>query len=49
MCITDKAVFTWEKSSRRMTLTEVAKGLTVEEIKGITPCSYEVSKNLKEF
>ena len=38
MCITDKAVFIWEKKTRKMTLTEVAKGLTVEEIKRITPC-----------
>ena len=49
MCITDKAVFTWEKKSRKMTLTEVAKGLTVEDIKAVTPCSFEVSRILKEF
>lgn len=32
MCITEKAVFTWDKQTREMLLVEVAKGITPEDI-----------------
>jgi 3-oxoacid CoA-transferase B subunit len=49
MCITDMAVFTWSKTTREMMLTEIAPGLTVEDIKKNTSCSFKVSPTLKEF
>lgn len=49
MCITDMAVFTWNKSTREMMLMEIASGLTPEDIKKNTSCSYLISPNLKEF
>jgi 3-oxoacid CoA-transferase len=32
MCITEKAVFTWDKQTRQMMLTEIAKGMTLEDV-----------------
>jgi len=32
MAITDMAVFTWDKKTRKMTLEEIAPGLSVEDI-----------------
>jgi 3-oxoacid CoA-transferase B subunit len=49
MAITDMAVFTWDKNTREMTLAEVAKGLSVEDIKKDTGCKFKVSPTLKEF
>lgn len=49
MCITEKAVFTWDKQTREMMLVEVAKGLTTEDIKRVTNCDYHISPKLKEF
>jgi acyl CoA:acetate/3-ketoacid CoA transferase beta subunit len=49
MCVTDMAVFTWSKTTREMMLTEIAPGLTVDEIKKNTSCSFKVSPTLKEF
>ena len=38
MCITDMAVFTWSKANRQMLLTEIAPGLSVEDVKANTSC-----------
>jgi len=49
MAITDMAVFTWDKNTREMTLAEVARGHTVDEIKRDTGCTFKISPTLKEF
>ena len=49
MCITEKAVFKWDKQTREMMLVEIAEGLSLEQLKECTPCVYKVSPTLKEF
>jgi 3-oxoacid CoA-transferase B subunit len=49
MCITEKAVFKWDKQTREMVLCEVAKGMSLDHIEETTPCAYTVSPDLKEF
>ncbi len=43
MCITEKAVFEWDKETKHMTLTEIAKGLSTEELQRVTDCNYLIS------
>lgn len=47
MVITELAVFTFPKN--QITLTEVAEGYTVDEIRARTDCKFAVSPNLKTF
>jgi 3-oxoacid CoA-transferase B subunit len=49
MAITDMAVFTWDKQTREMMLTEIAPGLSTEDIQKATGCSYKISPTLKTF
>ena len=49
MAITDLAVFTWDKNTREMMLTEVAKGHGLEDVIRDTGCQFKVSPTLKEF
>lgn len=49
MAITDLAVFTWDKQTREMMLTEVARGRTVEDVQRDTGCKFLISPTLKEF
>ena len=49
MAITDMAVFTWDKHTREMMLLEIAKGITVDDVKNATGCAFNVSPTLKEF
>jgi 3-oxoacid CoA-transferase len=49
MIITELAVFKFDKSTRAMTLVEVAPGTGVEDIKAATGCDFKVCDNLKEF
>ena len=49
MCITEMAVFRWDKQSRQMTLCEMAPGLSVEDIKNNTGCNFKVSPHLTTF
>mmetsp|Transcript_1485 Transcript_1485/g.2615 ORF Transcript_1485/g.2615 Transcript_1485/m.2615 type:complete len:128 (-) Transcript_1485:42-425(-) len=49
MVITDMAVFTFDKVTRKMTLIEVAENSSVEEITANTDCTFEVAKDLKRF
>lgn len=45
--ITDKAVFRW--IDNKMTLVEIAEGLTLDELKSMTPAEYTVSSDLSLF
>jgi len=47
MLITEKAVFT--KIDGRLVLKEVAKGLTIDDIKKCTGYSFETVQNVEEF
>jgi 3-oxoacid CoA-transferase B subunit len=49
MAITEMAVFRWDKHTREMMLTEIAPGLSVEDIKKNTGCSFKVSPTLVTF
>ena len=49
MCITDMAVFRWDKATRDMTLCEIAPGLSVEDITANTSCAFKVHPDLKQF
>lgn len=49
MAITDMAVFRWDKATREMMLTEIAPGLSVEDIKKNTGCSFIISPTLATF
>ena len=49
MVITDMAVFSWDKKTREMMLTEIAPGLSVEDIKKNTGCNFKISPNLVTF
>ncbi|XP_063621342.1 succinyl-CoA:3-ketoacid coenzyme A transferase 1, mitochondrial [Cydia splendana] len=48
MIITDKAVFNVDKE-RGLTLTELAEGVTVEDVIVATGCEFQVSKDLKKM
>lgn len=47
MLITDKAVF--EFNDRKMMLTEVAEDSSVEEVRALTDCDFQVADNVKTF
>ncbi len=49
MLITDMAVFEFDKETRQMTLTEVAEGVTVEDVLAQTEADFEVATDLKTF
>lgn len=49
MAITEMAVFRWDKGTREMMLTEIAPGLSVEDVQKNTSCSFKVSPTLKTF
>jgi len=49
MAITEMAVFEWGKETREMMLTEIAAGLSLEEVQKATGCEFKVSPTLKEF
>ena len=49
MCITEKAVFEWDRDTREMRLLEVGEGLTPEDVKAITECDFKVTEGVKEF
>ena len=46
--ITDMAVFEW-KNREKMCLVEVAKGVSLDDVKNATGCKFEVKEPLKEF
>jgi 3-oxoacid CoA-transferase len=47
--ITDLAVFNVDRSGGFLTLMEVAKGVTVEEVQAKTACDFKVSDNLGQM
>ena len=47
MVITDLGVFTIDKKGGNMTLTELAPGVTVDEIKKKTEASFKIDAKLK--
>lgn len=47
MCVTEKAVFKWDKETREMRLLEVAEGLTPQDIEEITESNFKVSEDVK--
>jgi 3-oxoacid CoA-transferase len=47
--ITEIAVFDINKVSGTMTLSEVAEGISVEEVKSRTGCAFTVADDLKKF
>ena len=47
MLITELGVFKFDRELRKMTLTELAEGVSLEEIKAKTEGEYEVSGDLK--
>lgn len=49
MVITEMAVFEFAKDTRKMTLKEIAPGITVDDVKAATGCDFHVCENLKEF
>lgn len=49
MCVTDMAVFRWDKDTREMTLCEVAPGLSPEDVRANTSCDFKVASDLKTF
>jgi 3-oxoacid CoA-transferase len=49
MAITEMAVFEWHKTTREMMLTEIAPGLSVEDVQNATGCKFVVSPSLIEF
>jgi len=49
MCVTDMAVFRWDKDTREMTLCEVAPGVSVEDVRANTSCDFKVADDLKTF
>ena len=49
MCITEMAVFRWDKATREMMLCEVAPGVSVDLVKANTGCAYKLAPDLKEF
>jgi len=49
MAITEMAVFEWHKTTREMMLTEIAPGLSVEDVQNATGCKFVVSPSLVEF
>lgn len=47
MIITERAVFVVDKiGGTGLTLTELAQGLTVDDIRGVTGCDFKVADNL---
>ena len=49
MIVTDLAVFTIDRKAGKMTLIELAPGVTVEEIKAKTAATFTVSPELKQM
>lgn len=49
MAITEMAVFEWHKTTREMMLTEIAPGLSVEDVQKATGCKFNISPTLCEF
>jgi 3-oxoacid CoA-transferase len=47
--ITELAVFNVDRSDGFLTLMEVAKGVTVEEVQAKTACDFKVSDNLGQM
>lgn len=47
--ITDLAVFNVDRTRGELELVEVAKGVTVEEVKAKTGCEFNISPNLKQI
>jgi 3-oxoacid CoA-transferase len=46
MVVTELGVFTVERG-KGMTLTEIAPGTSVDEVKAKTGCAFEIAKELK--
>lgn len=46
--VTEKAVFQWDKL-RKMHLTDIAEGTTVEEVRAATEAIFVVDEDLKTF
>lgn len=46
--ITDKAVFDFDKE-KGMILKEIFKGVTIDEIKSLTGCTFEIARDLKSL
>lgn len=46
LLITDLAVFTFDESKKRYTLTELAPGVTLDEVKQVTEAGYDVAANV---
>lgn len=49
MIVTDLAVFTIDRKAGKMTLIELAPGVTLEEIKAKTAATFTVSPELKQM
>jgi 3-oxoacid CoA-transferase len=50
--ITDMCVFDVDKSIKegsKLILVEIAKGITVDEVRKSTGCDFSISKNLRDF
>ena len=48
LLITELGMFSWTKE-RKMILQEVAKGVSVEQVRSMTKANFEVSADIKEY
>jgi len=49
MCLTEEAVYKWDKHTRKMTLWEIAKGLSLYQLQTDTQSTYKVANDFTEF
>lgn len=49
LIVTDLAVFKVDRQAGELTLTDIAEGLTMEELKAKTACDFKVADNLATF
>ena len=49
LIVTDLAVFQVDRQAGELTLTDIAEGLTMEELKAKTACDFKVADNIATF
>lgn len=49
MIVTDLAVFHVDRAAGELTLTDIAQGVTLEELKAKTACDFRVAENVGTF
>ena len=49
MIVTDLAVFDVDRAAGELTLTDIAEGVTLDELKAKTACDFKVADNIGTF